>query len=708
MARLNDPPPPPTESIDALKRRFIRQNREIARVNSTQSQRIRNLETEVTRLVAENVAWREQAIAAKSEAERWRRTNSVSEEILNMKEKLQSKVKEVSLLLAEMGELPEKAARKAKRKSRIQTESIAEQDWKHRLSMREAAVAERDMHDGRLPAILEDKLYPRRTLESAEITALRNEEAMQQASESPELGPPPVAHFDVNDAISFDNPRRSLDGNSEDVAQLPPTLEKRRKRRTSALLQDMSIEDSSEPEKEKATPLLLKSGAKRKLDVSELEEPVLQLSENDDFVFQRRQEPWTNAAATGKKPSRFTRAPGRENDKPVEATVQSSPQKPAERKILAPKSTNSPAKRRVRVAQKLEVVKDDEQEKPSVKLSRRLNIPPPLEAQEIVLEPEKEAEPNGLPPKTPAVLEDDVLSPISTEPSARTHQTKEAAISNSVEDVLNGSIGRGSRRSRPAVSYALPNLRDKMRRPTKDLVGAVEGIEKSRDSGARTSIRGTSDDPGNSDDPQSMDEEGLRIKHDKPASEEARWKGLPLNKKEEPTSPLRDKERKEVTRLDKSNAKSEQKHESRQSYGDELEKAVDRLSIFDPPVSSPMEEPQEQDARTSKRKSTTNLLSRRHSIQSSASDAAVETSTKDNPGPLLTSRLNPTSRAPPPRPSSAASLRQNSSSSRATGLKRSSSINSNVRPAGIDGSTTSSNSIAPSTERASRRRSMMV
>ena len=65
-----------------------------------------------------------------------------------MKEKLQTKVQEVSLLLAEMGDLPEKAARKAKRKSRIQTESLAEQDWKHRLSMREAAGAERDMHDG--------------------------------------------------------------------------------------------------------------------------------------------------------------------------------------------------------------------------------------------------------------------------------------------------------------------------------------------------------------------------------------------------------------------------------------------------------------------------------------------------------------------------------------------------------------------------------
>src|ERR1700754_881805 len=117
MAKLNDPPPPPPESIDAcktrpschyatialltdiptitVKRRFIRQNREIARVNSIQSQRIRNLETEISRLVAENISLREQAIAAQAEAERWRAASSVDREIFELRDRLQQKMNEV-------------------------------------------------------------------------------------------------------------------------------------------------------------------------------------------------------------------------------------------------------------------------------------------------------------------------------------------------------------------------------------------------------------------------------------------------------------------------------------------------------------------------------------------------------------------------------------------------------------------------------------
>jgi hypothetical protein len=42
-----------------------------------------------------------------------------------------------------------------------------------------------------------------------------------------------------------------------------------------------------------------------------------------------------------------------------------------------------------------------------------------------------------------------------------------------------GETSRASRRSRGVVSYAEPNLRDKMRRPTKDLVDAVTGSRRS-------------------------------------------------------------------------------------------------------------------------------------------------------------------------------------------------------------------------------------
>ncbi|KAK4943831.1 hypothetical protein LTR10_016734 [Elasticomyces elasticus] len=589
MAKLNEVPPPPIENIDALKRRFIRQNREIARVNSTQSQRIRNLEAECARLVAENVSLREQAIAAQVEAERWRNANSMGREVLDMKERFVSKVNEMSLLLVEMGQIPERAAKRGRRKSRISaSQSLAEQEWRSRQSMREAAAEERDMLDGRLPPISEDKLYPRRTLESAEVMALRDAEALQQASESPELGPPPVAHFDVGDVVAFDT-ATTENKNDEDLAQLPPMLEKRRKRRTSALLQDMPIEEHSE--QEKSAHQLLKSGAKRKLDLTELEEPVPQQpSEIDDFVFQRKQDSWSNQAAL-KKPSRFTRPPGRENEEmTVEKSLQ-SPQKSAgaDRKILAPKSTNSPTKRKVRVAEKLSSSKDNDEERQistTNRHARRSHVRIPPEVHDLVLESEAQRESNNLPPKTPAPEDSDVLSPTSTEPSVRmAHHTREAAITNSVEDVLNGSIGRGSRRARPAVSYALPNLRDKMRRPTKELVGAVEGLEKNKENTAASNARGTSTERERSEGANPAgDQEGiLKMKPERHASGDE-WKELPLSsdKKEEPPSPLEDKERKEKDR-EKFLVRHDQDRAGKRD-SNELERAVDRLSIFDPPA----------------------------------------------------------------------------------------------------------------------------
>ena len=47
-------------------------------------------------------------------------------------------------------------------------------------------------------------------------------------------------------------------------------------------------------------------------------------------------------------------------------------------------------------------------------------------------------------------------------------------------DTGTGSFGRGSRRPKGSINYAQPNLRDKMRRPTKELVDAVGAEERAR------------------------------------------------------------------------------------------------------------------------------------------------------------------------------------------------------------------------------------
>ncbi len=631
-----------------------------------------------------------------------------------MQQRLQRKIQEVSSLLVEMGDIPAKAAaaKKGRRRTSQMERASAEQEWRNRQSAA-AAVSVEASNEGRLPAIQEDKLYPRRTLENAELVALLE---VEQASESPELGPPPVAHFDVADPIAFDAARYEEGGENTHEGLLHPAVEKRRKRRTSALLQDMPTEEEQESQTPAAPPQLLKSGAKRKLDVSELEESSVGVT--DEFVFHRRQDLWNNATASGKKASRFTRPPGRENE-----TAESSPQKNAttERKILAPKSTNSPAKRKVMVSEK-EGLKDsrddrrDDRPRPTARRSNNVPLPallPPPETQSN--------ETNDLPPKTPAVS--DMLSPVSTEPSVRTtHQAKEAAILSSVEDVLNGSIGRGgSRRARPAVSYALPNLRDKMRRPGKELVGAVEGIEKHHQA------RGTSEDrdrdrAARSESVPNTERVKVNIKREKDADQEAtRWKELPHsaadNNKEDPTSPLKDKEKAHVnaTRLDRDRRRT--------NYSDELEKAVDQLSIFDGPVSSPAEESAQNKTGSSstasssigsaatttatKRRtsSTTGTAGgRRHSTQTSSSSAAAAAldpapqsvdaaaAATDHP-----SAKSSTSRVQLPRPSSVASMRQ-ASGSTTKDLKRSSSVSSSLRAASIDSKLSDSTNAGASTD----------
>ncbi|KIW63182.1 hypothetical protein PV04_10048 [Phialophora macrospora] len=734
MAKLNEQPPaPPAESFDALKRRFIRQNREIARANSTQSQRIRNLETEISRLVADNISLREQAIAAQAEAERWRAASNINREILDLRDRLQKKMEEVGELVEEMGRIPEKMARKGRRKSRLanvgqRLSSATEEEWRHRLSMREAAT-EGELNDGRLPAIREDKLYPRRTLENTELSVLREEAALQQASESPELGPPPEVHFDVNEPIGMDLARTSeVDTGGEGAAQLPSMLERRRKRRTSALLQTIPPEEpadeaSSEdpPPQPQELPMAklsqqpLKSGAKRKLDASDLEEPVIQQPPNEeaDFIFQRRQEIWNSASTGTKKGSRFTRPPGRENATGAQTETQ-SPQKAtiAARKILAPKSTNSPTKRRIHVSEKL---KDDreEQPKPTAIRSVRRNNPPPQIDAETLAQPTDDRDGGGkdLPPKTPANEVDGILSPMSTEPSARNpHQPKETAVLSSVEDVLNGSIGRGSRRARAAVSYAEPNLRDKMRRPGKELVGAVEGLERNKETTAGS--RGASVDRAKSEDVKVNEDQSrvIDVKQEKDASAEERWRQLPMCNKEEPASPLRNKERKE--RIGSASKKSAERHNT----AEDMVEATNRLSIFDPPISSPTEAFEEADTNqsghtapsTARRKpSASGLTTRRHSVQPSSSTRSA-TDRDSRHGPASDGRSSAV-RDAPARPSSASSTRSEQMASIARDIKRSNSVNLNPKAKETSSDADVGSGLSSRAERTlNRRRSMMV
>ena len=568
-------------------------------------------------------------IASQKETERWKCQYGLADDVRSMKEKLERKLNEVSSLVDEIGGLPEKAAKKERRRK---STHLADADWRNRRHLAAVSSGLLAEQEGRLPPIVEDKLYPRRTLEPLEIQNLVHAEGNTNESESPDLGPPPIAHFDVADPIDFKPHKQpkneSPEAGDEDVVQLPSNLETRRKRRTSSLLRDMTAEEAMSESEDKDKPSLFKSGAKRKLDVSELYDNAPQAtseSEAEDFVFQRRA---ALKAASNRKSSRFSRPnPG---EIVIPATDAASPQKGGreiERRALAPKSTNSPSKKRVQEVGKPDLKKHDvpkrsvrieepfnNNERPSSRRGPNLPKPTPKAQPESLPTKEPESEPPSEHPPTTPFLPSDMLSPTSSEPftsaPSSTRGPSEAAIINSVEDVLNGSIGRASRRAKATVSYAQPNLRDKMRRPGREMVGAVEGLKGGKREGSIGSVlsRSTSEDPD------------LAIKREE---SEERWRTLPLangkggREKEEPGSPLGDKkapiaatekepERDRASAIRRhAQARREQKAllDADQDNPEEekLRKAVERLSIFDGPASSPTNgEPDRHTGKTTK------------------------------------------------------------------------------------------------------------
>lgn len=142
------------------------------RVNSTQSVRIRNLESEVSRLLSENVSLREQIIKLHREAE----TSTellVLESVNNVKGNLEAKLSELGRLVQELGNVQKNVdgQRKQRRKSILRNSpkrSPDQKNWKNALTLSEVTGGA----DGRLPPILEDKYYPRRTMEYAILRLL--------------------------------------------------------------------------------------------------------------------------------------------------------------------------------------------------------------------------------------------------------------------------------------------------------------------------------------------------------------------------------------------------------------------------------------------------------------------------------------------------------------------------------------------------------
>jgi hypothetical protein len=498
MRTKSRPPPLARQNLNAnfdeVKRRFIRQNRELAKNNSSQSLRIRSLEIEVSRLLQTNLELREELLRARN-AEHDARRQSNKDGVRSFKEEMMAKLRELNNIVEGIEETKEEKADDALERQERRMSVLSQMEFRERQSLAEL------MRDCQMPTIDENKIQPRRTLEASEIKAIRLSDGSSNGS--PDLGPPPVARFECPDPIKFDplaagrpeeleaeiiaEPETDSRPQDEDLpASMSINLETRRKRKDSQPkleLRRHSILPPSPPSHSEAeiTAPTLRTGAKRKLADRDLDKPMKSPSKTD-FTFNRKasMEPSISVEESvldaGNKPETVE----------IQATVQTSV-----RKVLGDKSVNmSPRK----AAVGLDNSTIDDAKKPlqlefgvakdrtTSRRSRLSVVPPPQPARAVsvdtielpvLVDAVESAEPSLHNSALP-----DIFSP-TPEPSAGPN---ERTATPPPTGLSNGSVeaARPSRRARSAVNYAEPSLGAKMRRQEQGMMDAVTGLQHHR------------------------------------------------------------------------------------------------------------------------------------------------------------------------------------------------------------------------------------
>ncbi|ROW03758.1 hypothetical protein VMCG_05498 [Cytospora schulzeri] len=521
MARLNEPPVS-TDSIET----------HIARVNSAQSLRIRSLESECGRLLSENLTLNGRILELESELEDSKGAQRIADHALEIKAKMEAQLIEWGAMLAGLGlERPSKrqaitspgGTRIARRRTSVSRSPAAKRRPRDSRSSEEAAA----LLEGRMPTIQEDKTYSRRTMRYVgspsgllgcmsqtnlshsheELMAICYETA--DANESPDLGPPPTSRFVEDDPVKVDSPTKSTglveSGLKIKEQALPltaalsqpvlpqPVLEPK-KRSAAALETSTSLHDVSRPAQAldpQQTRPSVKAGSKRKFG-----------DENDDDQVSRAfasSNKLTSKSGPG-KPLAVRDLKNRRSVKDLSAKFDGKDTQSTDaaatrpRKPLADKSTNddlvSP-KKLVKSAttgdlQKIMMEADTEASFKAAPLKKKRLVPiklsmPPPAAPPVVKIPQE--------PETPSADPGHVFpdTPETRSASANPRDTPPPADISSY-----GETSRPSRRARASVSYAEPNLRDKMRRPTKELLDAVTGEGKYRRSSLAHTIALTS------------------------------------------------------------------------------------------------------------------------------------------------------------------------------------------------------------------------
>ncbi|KAJ4424495.1 hypothetical protein N0V82_000819 [Gnomoniopsis sp. IMI 355080] len=472
-----------TDSIETLRRKFLRQNRDIARVNSAQSLRIRSLESECGRLLSDNLTLNGRILELEKALEEAQGAQRIADHALELKDKMEAQLAQWGALIQGLGIEPA-AKRRAtsspsgRRISRPRRSEGASPVMRRRPRDSRSAEAAAAQEDGRLPPIHENKTYPRRTMSHAELVAICTE--AEEINGSPDLGPPPTSRFVEDDPVKIDSPSRStgvLEPSPKikgELLPLPDALQqpKLEPKKKPAPATTVSTAEDPKPARTLDGPArqILKAGSKRKFGDENTDSQVnraLANKDNADDKFTSENQPVVKDLQN----SRIGRDSAPTKIGPGLGHGATRPRKP-----LGEKSTNddlvSP-KKSAKSATSMHA------KKTSAEPDRALA---PLKKKRVV--PIKLAIPSNPPPssiKSPEEPETPSADPgqvFSNTPETRSAQENTKDTPPPTDISVHGETSRPSRRARPAISYAEPSLRDKMRRPTKELFDAVTGEGK--------------------------------------------------------------------------------------------------------------------------------------------------------------------------------------------------------------------------------------
>lgn len=516
---------------------MLRQNRDLAKSNNIRALRIRELENECACMLSENLELRGRILELEQQVED-NEARRIADHALAIKAKLEAQLTEWGTLLAGLGlEPPMKRHSPRVRKSIKQRMSFGSN--RPSPSQRRLRDVARDIEE--LGHISENKSCPRPSMKYAtfrhhegehlltsgspeQILALRAEADSTDSTDSPELGPPPMSKFIDEDPVKVDSPSRAGPIRIQELspkrkveppvalaspkhekvaAPPPPSPEPEQKSEPIAKLQQLQPQPavSAEPNMV-AQPI--KTGAKRKFAARDDAENVpIQRIANENQPPRGLSEKQSIRDKAGRKTLKELASMRKEaRDKQA---LTGNARKPLAAKstnddISSPKKMSKPAVTDEVAAAKADLVKA-KASNGRPKLKARSNPPVKMEAVPDIPPPTIEL-------ATPLV-EAALLSPSSPEPpsadSGHRGDTPPPA-----DITARGETTRPSRRNRTAISYAEPNLRDKMRRPTKELFDAVAGEGKY---------------PRRSSQAEPLAPEMLKVERESDAGES--WKSLP-------------------------------------------------------------------------------------------------------------------------------------------------------------------------------------